>query len=388
MGIYGDYLAQNMSFADLTAERKKQLKRIAKLRGDRDILVYASDIVKGAHSPVSIDITDIIPFKDQLSNLKGKDIDIILETPGGIAEVVEDIIKLIRSRYDHVGVIIPGMAKSAGTIFSMAADEIMMGETSALGPIDAQILNNSKKFSADAFLEGLDKIKQEVMKTGKLNPAYIPILQNISPGEIQHCENAQNFSKKLVTQWLSTYKFKYWDTHKSTGQVVSNPEKEKRAQEIAEKLCRHSDWLTHSRSIQIPELTDMGLLITDYSKVSELNDAINRYHAVLRITFDTTNIYKIIETTETQIQRFAIQGNVPIPAPKQNPLSIFADFACPKCNTKHKIQVKLDFKAVLEPGIVPFPKDNKFICPTCQNNINLAPLRLQIEAQTGKKIID
>ena len=50
------------------------------------------------------------------------------------------------------------------------------------------------------------KIKDDVLNTGKLNPAYIPILQNISPGEIQHFENAQNFSRTLVTKWLKTYK--------------------------------------------------------------------------------------------------------------------------------------------------------------------------------------
>jgi ClpP class serine protease len=84
----------------------------------------------------------------------------------------------------------------------MAGDEILMGKTSALGPIDAQMIypGTGKRFSADALLEGLEKIKKEVLDTGKLNPAYIPILQNISPGEIQHCENAQAFSRTLVRE--------------------------------------------------------------------------------------------------------------------------------------------------------------------------------------------
>lgn len=54
--------------------------------------------------------------------------------------------ELIRSRHERIGIIIPGMAKSAGTIFSMAGDEILMGDTSALGPIDAQVVSNGKRF--------------------------------------------------------------------------------------------------------------------------------------------------------------------------------------------------------------------------------------------------
>ena len=39
--------------------------------------------------------------------------------------------------------------------------------------------------------------------------------------------------------------------------------------------------------------------------------------------------------------------------------------------------------------LIPYisPKNNIFICPNCKMNINLAPLRLQIESQTGKKIV-
>jgi len=40
MGIYSDYLDMNLPYEDLTKERKKQLARIAQVRG-RDILVYA-----------------------------------------------------------------------------------------------------------------------------------------------------------------------------------------------------------------------------------------------------------------------------------------------------------------------------------------------------------
>ena len=385
MGIYSEYLEKNFSFDQLLKERKKQLKIISKLRGNSDLLVYASDLTNKTQAPISIDYSDILPFKDQLNNLSGDSIDLIIETPGGIAEVVEDIVHLVRSKYDNVGIIIPGTAKSAGTILAMAGNEILMGVSSSLGPIDAQIINNNKRFSADAFLDGLNKIKDEIAKTNKLNPAYIPILQNISPGEIQHCENAQQFSKILVTQWLSKYKFQNWNKHSTTGNPVTPQEKENRANEIAEQLCKHSDWLTHGRSIKIPDLQKMRLLITDYSKMNELNEAITRYYTLLRMTLESTNIYKIFETPNSQIRRFS-GANVP-PPPVQNKQAkmVMVEFECPSCKSKYTIQANLAKGIALEKGKFPYPKDDKFNCPNCKAQSNLAQIRLQIEAQTQKK---
>jgi 7-keto-8-aminopelargonate synthetase-like enzyme len=129
-------------------------------------------------------------------------------------------------------------------------------------------------------------------------------LLNISPGEIQHCENAQNFSKTLVTDWLKQYKFKFWNEH-SDGRPVTEQEKEKRAEEIASALCNQGRWLTHGRSIKIDDLTqELRLQITDYSQTPDLADAINRYYILLQMSFDANNgIYKIYETPESQIYR-------------------------------------------------------------------------------------
>jgi hypothetical protein len=259
MGYFSEYMGRHFTFDMLTNERKKWLKMITELRG-RDVLVYASDYNKG-NASTSIGYADLVPFRDQLSFVRTENIDVVLETPGGSAESVEDMVNSIRTKFSKLGVIIPGSAKSAGTIFAMAGDEILMSGDSSLGPIDAQMMMNGKYFSADAFLDGLTKIKEEVLSTGRLNPAYVPILQNISPGEIQRCENAQNFSRTIVANWLKTYKFKYWETRNTSGDKVSEEYKEMRAKEIADKLCKHSDWLTHGRSIRISDLEQMKLLI-------------------------------------------------------------------------------------------------------------------------------
>jgi hypothetical protein len=388
MGYFSEYMGRHFSFGELTNERKKWLKEITKFRG-RDILVYASDYNKN-NAPISIGYSDLIPFRDQLSFIKTNDIDVILETPGGSAESVEDMVDSIRTKFSKLGIIIPGSAKSAGTIFTMAGDEILMGDNSSLGPIDAQMMMNGKYFSADAFLDGLTKIKEEVLASGKLNPAYIPILQNISPGEIQRCENAQNFSRTLVTKWLKTYKFKYWET-RTSGNKVTEEYKETRAKEIADKLCKHADWLTHGRSIRISDLEKMKLLITNYSKDTNLSEAIDRYYTLLRMTFDMTGIYKIFETTDSQIYQSISQATTPtIPVQKKNKgeiSSALTDFTCLRCGNSYKIQLNLKPNIQTEKGAILYPKDDIFVCPNCSTQTNLEPIRLNLEAQTRSKVI-
>jgi Serine dehydrogenase proteinase len=389
MGIYGEYLDRNLSFPDLTAARKEQLRRISALRGGRDVLVYAADLNKGrVNAPISIEYADLLPISDQLSNLHGKALDLILETPGGAGEIAEDIVRLLRGRFDDIGVIIPGCAKSAGTVMAMAADEILMEPVSALGPIDAQLSWQGKVFSADALIEGMEKIKDEVAKTGVLNKAYIPMLQGISPGELQSAENALEFARILVTDWLRRYKFKNWTHHSSSGEPVTDKDRESRAKEIAKTLCNHRRWKTHGRSINLSDLEQMRLKITDYSKLPDLADAIRRYYTLLQMSFSSTNIYKVFETPESQIVRFQTPHVPPPQAAAPSDANILnIDVTCGKCGKVSRVQANLGSSQPLQPGSLPFPGDNKFMCPGCGAVADISDARRQIEAQSKKPVV-
>ena len=402
MGVYGEYLNQPLAgnFALLTAERKKQIRRISQARGGRDVLVFAADISKAVPG-TSIEYADLAPINDVLSSLTGKKLDLIIETPGGSGEVVEDIVRILHSKYEEVAVIIPGWAKSAGTLLTMAADEILMGPSSALGPIDAQLIWQGKRFSADALLEAFEKIKTEVDTTGALNKAYIPMLQGISPGELQSAENALNFSKVLTREWLVKYKFKSWKSHQTDtaklGQPVTPEEKQQRAEEIAGKLGDHRRWLMHGRSINMEDLRGMRLVITDYTSNAELNDAILRYQALMQISFTTTNLYKIFETETSQILRF-VSPNVPPPMMTglpQSPVGMppgaigkaILDVNCNKCGTVTKVQANFGRAQPLDPGAVAYPKNDKLNCPKCGMEHDLTNAKRQVEAQTKQRVI-
>lgn len=388
MGYYTEYLEMKFDAQGLAKERKLQLARISALRGGRDVLVYAADIDKQDISPalLSIAYNDLVPFNDQLSYLETKKVDVILETGGGSGEVAEDMVRSLHEKFEEVAFIIPGWAKSAGTIIAMAGDEILMEPSSALGPIDAQLSRQGKVFSADALIEGMEKIKKEVEESGNLNRAYIPILQAISPGELQSAENALTFAKRLVQDWLARYKFKNWQLHDGDpARPVTPDERDARAAEIAEKLCNHRDWLTHGRSIKMEDLERMNLRITDYSKQQELAEAIRRYHTLAQMTFDATPIYKIFETQRSQILRFT--NVISAPSAAEGAEAAIIEIACPKCKTVSKVQANLK-KGPIQPGHIPFPASNLFRCPNCHNGIDIAAQRQKIERSAGKPIVN
>lgn len=379
-----------LGFAELEAERKKQLTRIEQIRG-RDVLVYAANLSVRVQAPISIEYADLLPINDQLANLHGTALDLLIETPGGSGEVAEDIVKLLRGKYTNLAAVVPGAAKSAGTLIVMASDEILMEPASALGPIDAQILWQGKQFSAEALLEGLKAIQDEVTKVGTLNLAYVPILNQISPGEIQNAKNALNFARTLVTNWLATYKFKNWSTHKTSGQHVTDDERRARAEDIANELSNHTKWLTHGRSLKIADLEAMKLVITDYSQQADLLDAVRRYHTLLQMLFES-NCYKVIETSGSQIYRFSVpqvqaQTGVPAILPTAAPSSAQADIVCGKCQTPIRVQAKFDADAPDDGGSVAWPADDKLKCPTCRTEHDLGDARRAIEAQVGRPVV-
>lgn len=68
-------------------------------------------------------------------------IDLLLYTRGGDVLTPLRLIHLIREYADEVNILIPYRAYSAGTLFCLGADEIVMGKMGELGPIDPSVSN-------------------------------------------------------------------------------------------------------------------------------------------------------------------------------------------------------------------------------------------------------
>ena len=205
-----------------------------------------------------------------------------LYTLGGVVEIAERMVDIIRQHYTEVWFVVPDMAMSAGTILCMSGDKIYMDYSSALGPIDPQV-QNSKGHLVPA-LGYLDQVNRMIEKSaaGTLTDAEFAILQSQDLATLQRYEQARELSISLLKDWLVKYKFKDWNKHTSTGSKVTREEKENRALEIAEALSNHKKWHSHGRMIGIKTLAeDLRLKIEDYTDNKNLKPVIREYSDLL-----------------------------------------------------------------------------------------------------------
>ena len=66
-------------------------------------------------------------------------IDLVIHTPGGLVLAAMQIARAVEAHKAKVTVYVPVYAMSGGTLIALAANEIVLGEFSVLGPIDPQI---------------------------------------------------------------------------------------------------------------------------------------------------------------------------------------------------------------------------------------------------------
>lgn len=239
---------------------------------DADVLVYF-----GSLGPISANMFAKFIEDLKADTLKRQKLYIILTTTGGSAEIVERYVNILRYHYQEINFIVPDYAYSAGTIFCMSGDSILMDYLSVLGPIDPQVPNKDGKYVA--ALGYLDKINEFIDKAAKgtLTNAELIWLKELDLGEIRSFEQARDLTTNLLTKWLATYKFKNWATHEN-GNVVTKEEKERRAIEIAKELSDNRKWKSHGKGISISELRALKLKIEDYSDDQELRFLIRDYY--------------------------------------------------------------------------------------------------------------
>lgn len=86
----------------------------------------------------------------------GKEVDIILHSPGGSPADAYRLIRSFRERYETVNIIVPLWAKSAATLFAFGASRLVMHEFGELGPIDAQIRKDDEDKPSEAWESALN----------------------------------------------------------------------------------------------------------------------------------------------------------------------------------------------------------------------------------------
>jgi len=255
----------------------------------RELIVYFARL----DSPnAAIGQADIPPFCDALQKLQGRRLDLLLQSPGGDIDKAEKLVYICRQATDELRVIVPESAKSAATLVALAADSIMMSDTSELGPIDPQVtittaVGTTVNRPARSFLDGLEAIKRTIPKDEGLSPAYFPLLAHLDPALIDFCEKAIDRARAFAVKWLERYMCR------------GRPED---AQTIAEQLLSVETYLSHGMVIDAQEAVRLGLIVEREDFSGELWQRVWRLYCAYEVdSRRDTGFAKIVESSTVSI---------------------------------------------------------------------------------------
>ncbi len=137
----------------------------------------------------------------------GKELVLLINSPGGEAFAAERIVNICRS-FSPKGfkVIVPKMAKSAATMVCLGATEIGMSPTSELGPVDPQIPildgDEVRYLAAHEIIESYTDLFKKANRTkGRLEP-FLQQLQRFDARDIRRIVSAQELSASIAVKSL------------------------------------------------------------------------------------------------------------------------------------------------------------------------------------------
>lgn len=278
---------------DYDGVRRKYLALLSDYTG-RPTILYAARFTQAPRTGeeavlVSIRDEDLQGLMTVVHRLGNGPVDLILHSPGGSPTAAEALISYLRAQFAGLRVIVPSLAMSAATMMACAADEIVMGKHSFLGPIDPQIVAPTPHgliiAPAQAILDEFEEAARECTEDPTKLAVWLPILGQYRPGLRIQCQNALALARSLVRNWLRDYMFAEED------RVAAG----RRARRIADWLGSHGVHKQHDRHLGRELLLSKGLTVVRLEADPQLQDlALSVFHAATH-TLTATGAVKIIE---------------------------------------------------------------------------------------------
>ena len=296
--------------------RRRHMLRLSGLTGN-NVVVYATGFMQKPNSAnVSVEDEDVHGFMDIFYNLdNNRGLDLIIHSAGGSVEAAEGIADYLHQHFakQKIRVIVPNLAMSAATMLACAADSVMMGKHSSLGPIDPQFDVRDgegwRRMPAYAILQEFKLLRRIGPKFGagwadavlvRNSRGIMPnFLRRMWPkfgvgwadtvaaryplGMLNDCRNVTKMCERLARNWLQRRMF------------LNDPKKVEKADKLARYLANHGHFQSHTRRVSLAKAQEMKMQVERLEDNKDIQDAaLSVFHA-LCLTFSNTPISKIIE---------------------------------------------------------------------------------------------
>ena len=268
--------------------RRKYLAALYALT-KRPVIVYSSGWLdrEGNSTNLQIMVGDVQGFMNACHGVPERQLDLILNSPGGSPDAAESILYYLRKQFDHIRVIVPVAAMSAATMLALGADEIVMGSHSQLGPIDPQFViqtpEGPRMSPAQAILDQFEEAKEECAKEPQRIAAWMPILRSYLPGLLAQCRDQQELAQSRVEAWLKQYMLK------------EDKSADEKAKTAAEWFANYDHFRSHGRRVSLDDVQKLGLKGVALEDDGDLQDAVLSVHHSYSLTHSNGAAVKIIE---------------------------------------------------------------------------------------------
>ena len=266
----------------LDAIRRRSLVDISQIT-QRNVVAYYSAFMTRRADGTEINDMDMNGFMSVVCGMdRKKGLDLVLHTPGGGITATERIVGYLRELFNvDIRCFVPQMAMSAGTMIACATNEILMGRQSCLGPIDPQYYGVPCHGVVEEFERAATEVKNDPSRLG----VWRPVIEKYRPTFIGECQKAIELSEQLVGEWLRTGMFK------------DDPDADKKATKVIEKLGSHKGTKTHDRHISATDAKKLGLKVTMIERDQKLQDAVLTLHHCYMMTFSRSKVIKLFESS-------------------------------------------------------------------------------------------
>lgn len=276
----------------LSAQTADVLQKIGAKRGDRNVLFYSTAFLqKPGLNPSLTQITheDMNGFMSTMFGMQwNKGLTLLMHTPGGVSNATESIVQYLHAKFTDIEVIIPTFAMSAGTMISLAADRLVMGRQSQLGPIDPQLPISGKYVSARAIVDQFERAKLEVAADLRLAHVWAPILQSLGPALLVEAQNALDYGERMAAGWLAKRMFR------------GSPNPDAMGKTTAAYFNDASVHKSHGRRIDRDEARSQNVVVQDLEDDQDLQDHVLTAYHLMTIAFEQTSAGKMIWSAHGQ----------------------------------------------------------------------------------------
>lgn len=267
-----------------SAERIKTYQTIEQLRGN-PLIVYATSTRPNVAAFMAADA--VREFIDQLDKIDGSKtaVDVLIHSGGGDPLAAWKLMSVLRERFSKVNVLVPYMAFSAATLFSLGADEIVMHPHASLGPIDPQITVRRKdgddvQFSYEDVGAFLRFVKTEVGLTDQSQVSAVVdrLLSTIDPLKVGFAQRASELSTDVGERLLSVH-------------MRDDKAGKETPRQIAEQL--NKSFFAHGDAVSRGRARSLGLKIAEPN--SELEQAIWAAYLEVERLMELRNAFNALE---------------------------------------------------------------------------------------------